>query len=86
MKNSKPKWWMSTSGIWNINYIFISMLQQKHIIKDITTQKDFQLINLPILIMVMKIIICIMMIHTMHTRVITSITMNTIHGMQVTPT
>ena len=70
---------MSTSGIWNINYIFISMLQLKHIIKDITIQKVFRLINLPILIMVM-------MIHTMHTRVITSITMNTIHGMQVTPT
>ena len=76
---------MNTSGIWNINYIFTSMLQQKHIIKDIMIQRDFQLINLSILIMVMKIIICIMMIHTMHTRVITSITMNTIHGMQVTP-
>ena len=85
MKNLKLKWLMNTSEIWNINYISISMLWLKHIIKDTTIQRVFHLINLPMIIMTVQVIICIMMIHTMHLKVITFIMMNTIHGMQVTP-
>ena len=97
MQNSKLKWLMNTSEIWSINYISISMLLLRHIIRDITTQKVFQLIDSPMIIMIIQSticimmiitviqnIICIMVIHTMHLRVITFITMNMIHGMQVT--
>ena len=70
---------MNTSETWSINYIFIGMPQLKRIIKDIMIQRVF-------LIMVLKIIICTMTILTMHMKVITFITMNTIHGMQVTHT